>query len=89
MGIAQIHKICVDDINRILGKKIYKYSDRLCPKKSKEMYYIYTNYYCGIDASFEERVRVWNGGATGMKNKKTLLHWRKVNNAYKEYTSIH
>lgn len=49
LGILQIKKIYVDEVNRILklrkSKKRYKYSDRLNIQKSKEMFEIYQSHH--------------------------------------------
>lgn len=45
LGRYQMLKIYVDDVNRIIGKKKYKYSDRKNPKKAREMFDIYQHHY--------------------------------------------
>lgn len=45
VGVLQITKIFVDDVNRILGYKKFKYVDRWNKNKSIDMYYIVQRYY--------------------------------------------
>jgi len=63
VGIAQIHKVCVDDCNRIMGHgeaAAYTYEDRLNPKKSRAMFEIYTEYW-GVRCADEKARRSKNG----------------------------
>ncbi len=80
VGILQIRKCMVDDVNRILKKKKqtqrYTYSDRWNEQKSYEMFDIFCNYY-GLDTA-EEMARGWNGGPRGINNPATLSYWEKV-----------
>lgn len=77
VGIAQIHKICVDDVNRIIGKPTYTYTDRLNPSKSFEMFRIYVLYYFP-NGGPEQWSRCWNGGPRGPYKSATLKYWQKV-----------
>ena len=45
VGILQISKIFVDDVNRILGEDVYKYIDRNNVDKSKAMVKVYLSHY--------------------------------------------
>ena len=89
VGIAQIRKVCVDDVNRILkskgAKERYTYKARLSIKKSREMFYIYIGNYAkhygktqGKVASYEVKARIWNGGPNGWKKQSTVKYWKKV-----------
>ncbi len=83
VGAYQIHKIYVDDVNRILGYKLFKgekfypfdYQDRCKPEKSREMVSIYLNHYGG---TFEEMARKHNGGPKGHLKQSTSAYWLKV-----------
>lgn len=77
VGILQIHKIMVDDVNRIKGVDMYSYEDRLDPDKSIEMYYVYMNHYCENETD-EIKARRWNGGPKGDRKESTAKYWRKV-----------
>lgn len=85
IGCAQIHKVCVDDVNRILCKKVYTYEDRKSPEKSKEIMKIYLSYYgaryeklTGKKATAEVLAKIWNGGPNGWKKEATITYARKV-----------
>lgn len=85
LGIGQIHKVCIDDVNRILGYKCYSYDDRKNVIKSKQIMRVYLSYY---GARYEKLTkkkatstilcRIWNGGPDGYKKTATLAYARKV-----------
>lgn len=80
VGAYQIHKIYVDDVNRINRAKSkhkyqYPYEARYSHHLSREMTSIYLNHYGG---SFEERARKHNGGPTGHLREETKSYWLKV-----------
>ena len=77
VGAYQIWKICVDDINRIKGKKIYTYQDRLNKTKSRQMCEIYIDHY-GKGMDDISKARIWNGGPRGYKLKSTVKYGNKV-----------
>jgi hypothetical protein len=77
VGAYQIHKICVDDVNRILGEKIYTYSHRLNKAKSRQMCEIYIDHY-GRNKTDLDKARIWNGGPRGHKKKATLKYAQKI-----------
>lgn len=70
VGCLQIHKIMVDDINRIVGKDKYTYQDRLNRQKSYEMAEIYFTHYCK-NMTDDETIACWNAGPKGNKYLKT------------------
>ena len=80
VGVLQIRRVMVDDVNRILARqgKIqrYIYEDRWDRMKSIEMFNIFCDYYNLTDA--EEIARCWNGGPRGINNPYTLGYWNKV-----------
>ena len=85
VGLLQLHKIYVDDVNRILGKNRYSYMDRWNPKKSVEMTVVYLKHYgnryerlTGKKASYEILARIHNGGPNGWKKAGTTKYWHKV-----------
>lgn len=83
-NIAQIRPVVVEDLNRILGEDKFSYSDRVCVEKSRQMFDLYTNYYAGLDATFEEKARIWNGGPKGYQKSATKRYWKKVDATHKE-----
>jgi hypothetical protein len=80
VGILQIRKCMVDDVNRILKRQgsdfRYTYNDRWDENKSYEMFNIFCNYY-GLETA-EEMARGWNGGPRGINKPATLGYWDKV-----------
>ena len=78
VGILQIHKTYVDDVNRILGRKVFTYEDRKDVGKSYTMAFVYLNYYgrryksiTGNDPTPEVYARIHNGGPNGWKKDAT------------------
>lgn len=82
VGLLQIRKCMVDDVNRILKRKgsIFKYTylDRWDKQKSFEMFNIFCEYY-NFDSA-EEMARGWNGGPRGITKPSTEVYWSKVQN---------
>ena len=80
VGILQIRRCMVDDVNRILERRKsyvrYSYGDRWDVQKSYEMFRIFCNYY-GLTTA-EEMARCWNGGPRGINNPYTMGYWNKV-----------
>ena len=84
VGRYQIHKIYVDDVNRIAGTS-YSYDDRYDPVKSKQMVIIYLTHYgdfytrvTGKTPTAEVLARIHNGGPYGYRKKETTKYWNKV-----------
>jgi len=85
VGSFQIHKIFVDDVNRIMrlnhtdkysdGPVQYDYMDRQRRASSRWMVRTYLKYYGG---TFEEMARKVNGGPTGHKKESTKEYWLTV-----------
>ncbi len=86
-GEAQIHKIAVEDVNRLYGTN-YTHEDSFDKICSKEIFSLYLSagidIFCkkfGRDPSEEEVVRMWNGSIySGYKKKSTIKYYMK----YKE-----
>ena len=84
VGLYQIGRIYVDDVNRIAGSN-FTYADRYDPGKSRRMVEIYIAYYgrrytrlTGCPATFEVLAAIHNGGPDGWKKPATRKHWRKM-----------
>ena len=75
VGILQITPIMVRDVNRILGKRKYKLSDRLFPDKSWDMAHVYFTHY-GKHWTTESAARHWNAGPNNTHG--TDDYWEKV-----------
>jgi hypothetical protein len=83
-GCLQLHKVYVDDVNRISGKK-YEHCDAFDRKKAEEIVKIYLVHYgkhyerkTGKPASLEILSRIHNGGPNGYAKKSTVKYWAKV-----------
>jgi hypothetical protein len=83
VGILQIRRIFVDDLNRIYGPPFYTYEDRWDSDKSKEMARKYLRHYgtqrrLGRKPTNEDFARIINGGPNGWKKQSTEKYWVKV-----------
>lgn len=91
LGIIQIKPVMVKEVNRICKikgmDKRFTLSDRRDPDKSKEMFWIYQEFYhpeLNWDSvstkQMESMARKWNGGPKGEKKRGTRKYWKKVSN---------
>ena len=83
VGILQIHEIMVDDVNRIVGCELFKYSDRVNPEKCYNMARVYFGHYSkNLKGSKVDilvaMARQWNGGPKGHKKKATREYGEKA-----------
>ena len=81
IGILQIHKEVVDDVNRAYGHA-YSYEDRKCPIKSREICRKYLILHGGRHATNEKYARIWNGGPKGHLKSYTKSYWKLVNTCW-------
>lgn len=86
IGILQLHKTYVDDVNRIMGYQVYSYADRWDAEYSRAMAAIYLNYYgaeqrLGRPTRFSDLARIHNGGPDGWREPSTEPYWTKVKEA--------
>ena len=80
-GPYQMKRIVIDDVNRILGTKIYKYEDAMDEQKSRDICEFYITYWAekaGMEHNIETMARIWNGGPGGYKKKSTIKYWNKI-----------
>ncbi len=82
VGAYQIHKIYVDDVNRIYGTR-FTYEDRWDKFESRELVRMYVNWYImesngGSGNYFRDIARIHNGGPNGYKKECTKAYWEKV-----------
>lgn len=91
VGAYQLHKIYVDEVNRLISKlrlydKPYSYADRWDKVKSRRMVQIFILHYGGIVDNcewtaanlLEAMARIHNGGPNGWKKESTKEYWKKV-----------
>ena len=90
VGIAQIRRCVVDDVNRILGRQEFTYGDRWDPCKSRRMFRVYIIHYTdrytrltGKPATVGVAARIWNGGPDGWKKKVTDEYVKKLEQTLK------
>lgn len=83
-GCLQIHKIYVDDVNRIYGTK-FTHDDCFDRAKAMEITKLYLLHYgkhyekkTGKKVTLESLSRIHNGGLNGWKKEATLKYWLKV-----------
>ena len=90
-GIAQIHKICVDDVNRIYGTD-YEHIDMFDESCAKEVFVLYLT--AGIDRYQRKHgtsptegqiVRMWNGGIYRGYLKNATRRYLRRYLIYREY----
>ena len=84
VGVYQIHKIYVDDVNSF-SKTQYTYEDRKDKTKSRAMVKAYLEHYgkvyekkTGETANNEVLARIHNGGPNGYKKDATKKYWNKI-----------
>lgn len=93
VGIIQIKPVMVKEINRIcktIGlQRKFTLSDRMNPKKSEEMFWIYQKFYnpnVNWDSLSTKDIsllaRKWNGGPNGDKKRATHKYWKKVSRRF-------
>lgn len=75
VGLFQIWKIYVDDVNQIAGKQ-FSYADRLDPEKSRAMVKIYLKHYAtqnrlGRPVTFEDMAAMHVAGPNGYRQLKS------------------
>lgn len=83
-GALQLHKIYIDDANRI-AKKNFIYDDAFDIEKSKQIVKIYLIHYgknyekkTGKKVSEEVLARIHNGGPAGYLKDSTKKYWNKI-----------
>jgi hydroxymethylpyrimidine pyrophosphatase-like HAD family hydrolase len=83
-GVLQIHKICVDDVNRIYGTE-YTHEDAFNEACAEEIFMLYINagvkrfkLKYGKNPTEKDIVRMWNGGFyNGYKKQTTLKYYKR------------
>lgn len=90
VGILQIGKAVVDDVNTFYSDSNYSYQDRYDPEKSREICYKYLTYWgkvyqrkTGKEPTAEIYAKMWNGGCYAWKKEGVVAerlntYWNKV-----------
>lgn len=85
IGILQLHKVYVDDANRIIGYKKYTYNDRYDIRKSEEMTRIVLTHYgkcyerkTGKPCTDEVLARIHNRGYSQWNDRLGERYWNRV-----------
>lgn len=85
VGILQLHKVYVDDANRIVGYNKYSYNDRYDVRKSEEMTRIVLTHYgkhyerkTGKRCTDEILARIHNRGFSQWNDKLGERYWNRV-----------
>ena len=85
VGVLQLHKVYVDDANRIVGYKKYSYNDRYAARKSEEMTMIVLTHYgkhyerkTGKRCTDEVLARIHNRGYSQWNDKLGERYWNSV-----------
>jgi hypothetical protein len=94
LGRLQIHVICVEDVNRILGSRVYRPNDRTDRQKSRDMCGVYLRHWgarmpsvhCTRAVCARNLARIWNGGPKGWAKDATLSYARKFDALWETMT---
>lgn len=90
VGILQIGKAVVDDVNTFYSDSNYTYEDRYNPEKSREICYKYLSYWgkvyerkTGNKPNAEIYAKMWNGGCYAWRKEGVVAdrlntYWDKV-----------
>jgi hypothetical protein len=87
LGRLQIHRIMVDECNRIMRRAVWTYADRSDRQKSRDMCGVYLRHWGErLPAPIRTNggkmllalARLWNGGPQGWLKPQTVGYSRKV-----------
>lgn len=85
VGILQLHKVYVDDANRIIGYNKYTYNDRYDVRKSEEIALIVLAHYgdiyecnTGKPCTDEVLARIHNLGYSNWDSELGVIYWNRV-----------
>ena len=90
-NVYQIQDEYIDDVNRILGRKEFRYEDKYNIYKSREIMIIYWNRYgaiyeskTGNQVSYSVLARIHKGGPNGWKMYATKRYAKSIMNIIEE-----
>lgn len=81
IGPLQIHRVAVEDANRILGFRRFRWEDCERLEPSLEVATVILTYYgerLPHPPTLQDLARIWNGGPTGWRERSTIPYWRRV-----------
>jgi hypothetical protein len=78
-GIIQIRPSMLNEVNRIIGKKVYTDSCRFNPKKSYEMFLIILRHY--KPKNLYQTAMLWNCGTLYPVGDQGKQYWKKIQKA--------
>lgn len=81
IGVLQIHREVVADVNRQYHTKYSWPQDCKDPEKSRKICSLYLQMY-GERKTPEQLARIWNGGPEGDHSKRTLQYAHKFNKVF-------
>ena len=99
VGIVQIRRACLTDVNRIArleGLAVrFTYTDRFDPAKSRRMWELYLGHYgtayrqaTGRAPTDQVYARIWNGGPAGHAKAATRRYWRRIVRAMRRLADV-
>jgi hypothetical protein len=82
LGALQVRPCVVADVNRVAGTH-YRWAEMTNRWAALGVFRIYTGHYCtearlGRPATNQDLARVWHGGPSGWKRRKTVAYWKRV-----------
>ena len=82
LGALQVRPCVVADVNRVAGTS-YRWAEMTNRWAALGVFRIYTGHYCtesrlGRPATNQDLARVWHGGPSGWKRRKTVAYWKRV-----------
>ena len=77
VGVLQLRKIYVDEVNRILGDSVFSYHDRYSKKKSIMMFNVMQDYY-NKDKNLHYALKLHNPYAPISYHKKVMEYYKKI-----------
>jgi hypothetical protein len=82
LGALQVRPCVVADVNRVAGTH-YRWAEMTNRWAALGVFRIYTGHYCtearlGRPATNQDMARVWHGGPSGWKRRKTVAYWKRV-----------
>ena len=75
-GILQIHKVCVDEVNRLYNVE-YRHSDAWTRELSEHIFWLTMERAHYENANWDNMIQHWNGGPK-IRNRQTKRYLKKV-----------